>query len=142
MSSFRALVRGGCGVAIMSNSGKAIPLLEGFALAVAAEYDWAGDLRPREIEASALGEEELQAYTGRYVLGADYFVTIGLAGGRLTITHFEGEDILIPASDTLFYQQLDGIELTFVKDGEGNVTAISLMDGRLSLTRVDEEAEL
>jgi CubicO group peptidase (beta-lactamase class C family) len=142
MCSFKALVRGGCGVAIMSNSNKAIPLLEGITLAVAAEYDWPGGPRPREIEPSALGEGELQAYTGRYVVGDDYFVTIGLAGGRLTITHFEGEDVLIPSSETLFYQQLDGIELTFVKDEEGNVTAISLMDGRLTLTRVNEEAEL
>jgi len=141
VATFRAQARGGRGVVVMSNSGKAIPLLEGIMLAVAAEYDWPGDVRPREIEPVHLSEAELRAYTGRYALGGDYFVTIDLAGGRLTITHFEGEDILIPASETLFYQQLDGIELTFVKDEQGRVIAISIMDGRLTLTRVEEAGE-
>lgn len=135
--TLRAMVAEGHGVVVMSNSGKAIPLLEGIALAVAAQYDWPGDLKPREVEPVALSESKLRAYTGRYVIGGDYFVTIGMAGGRLTITHFEGEDVLIPASDTKFYQQLDGIELNFLKDEDGVITAISLMDGRLTLTRAD-----
>jgi hypothetical protein len=61
--------------------------------------------------------------------------------GFLTISHFEGEDILIPLSDTLFLQQLDGIELTFVRDEESRIEAISLMDGRLILTRAEQTPE-
>lgn len=125
------------GVVIMSNSNKAIPLLQGITFAVAEEYDWPGDIAPRKIEPFDLGPEELRAYTGRYVVGGDYFVTIGLEATGLTISHFEGQDVLIPASDTLFYQQLDGIELTFVKNERGEIDAISLMDGRLTLTRAE-----
>lgn len=90
-----------------------------------------------EIDPYDIGVEELKAYTGRYVVGEDYFVTISLKGGYLKISHFEGEDILIPASDTQFYQQLDGVKLTFVKDEQGNIKQITLMDGRFKLTKVE-----
>ena len=86
------------------------------------------------VEPYSLTQRDLAAYTGEYMIG-DYVVTIGRDGDRLKISHFEGEDVLIPVSDTLFLQQLDGIELTFVKDDTGHIQAISLMDGRLVLSR-------
>lgn len=132
----KALAEGGQGVVVMANSNKAIPLLEGITMAVAREYEWPGDIAPREIEPFEITEEELSTYCGQYVIG-DYVVTIGMEKECLTISHFEGEDTLIPASDTLFLQQLDGIELTFVKDGQNQVEAISLMGGRLTLTRIE-----
>ena len=127
---------GGRGVVVMANSNKAIPLLEGITFAVAREYGWGGNIAPRVVDLYSLTQEELAAYTGKYMI-RDYVVTIGLEGGRLTISHFEGEDVLIPVSDTLFLQQLDGIELTFVKDDTGHINAVSLMDGRLTLTRAE-----
>ena len=132
----KALAVGGRGVVVMANSNKGIPLLEGITMAVAREYEWPGDIRPREIEPFKITEEELGHYCGQYVIG-DYVVTIGMDRGFLKISHFEGEDILIPVSDTLFLQQLDGIELTFVRDEESRIGAISLMDGRLILTRAE-----
>jgi CubicO group peptidase (beta-lactamase class C family) len=132
----KALAEGGQGVVVMANSNKAIPLLEGITFAVAREFQWPGEIAPRQIEPFDLTEDELSAYCGQYAIG-DYVVTIGMDNGRLTISHFEGEDTLIPASDTLFLQQLDGIELTFVKDDQDQIEAISLMDGRLTLTRIE-----
>jgi len=120
----------------MANSNKAIPLLQGITFVVAKEYGWPGPV-PLEVEPYDIGVEELKAYTGRYVIGEDYFVTITIEGEYLKITHFEGEDILIPVSDTQFYQQLDGIEITFIKDEQGNVEQISLMDGRVKLIKVE-----
>ncbi len=131
----KAMVKGGRGVVIMTNSNKAIPLLQGITFAVAHEYGWPGDVRPREVEPFDIGEEALRTYAGEYAIG-DYIVTIGLERGRLTISHFEGRDSLIPVSDTLFLQRLDGIELTFIRSEQGRSEAISLMDGRLTLTRV------
>jgi hypothetical protein len=121
---------------VMANSNKAIPLLEGITLAVAREYAWPGEVAPLEVDPFHMSEEELTSYCGEYAIGG-YIVTIGMENGRLTISHFEGEDTLIPASDTRFLQQLDGIELTFVKDEQGRIEAISLMDGRLILTRTE-----
>jgi CubicO group peptidase (beta-lactamase class C family) len=132
----KATVEGGKGVVIMSNSNKAIPLLEGITFAVAEEYGWPGDIAPRRVEPLDIAEETLETYTGTYKMG-DYPVEIGLKQGRLTISHFEGGDVLIPASDTVFLQQLDGIEVTFVKNEQGKVDAISLMGGRVTLTRAD-----
>ncbi len=132
----KAFVHNGGGVVIMANSNKAIPLLQGITFVVAKEYGWPGPV-PLEVEPYDIGVEELKAYTGRYVIGEDYFVTITIEGEYLKITHFEGEDILIPVSDTQFYQQLDGIEITFIKDEQGNVEQISLMDGRVKLIKVE-----
>jgi CubicO group peptidase (beta-lactamase class C family) len=136
MCRIKATVEGGQGVVIMSNSNKSIPLLEGITFAVAKEYGWPGGVAPREVEPFELTEEQLAAYTGTYKLG-DYPIEIGLANGRLTISHFEGEDVLLPTSDTVFLQQLDGIELTFVKNERGEITAISLMGGQMTLTRAE-----
>ena len=136
LSRIKAFVHDGRGVAIIANSNKAIPLLQGITFAVAKEYGWPGPA-PLEVEPYDIGIEDLKAYTGRYVIAENYFVTISIEGEHLKISHFEGEDILIPASDTRFYQQLDGIKLTFIKDGQGNIKQISLMDGRMKLTKVE-----
>ena len=132
----KAFVRNGRGVVIMANSNKAIPLLQGITFGVAREYEWP-EPKPMEVESYSISIEELKAYTGRYVIAENYFVTISIEGEYLKITHFEGEDILIPVSDTQFYQQLDGIKLTFIKDEQGNVKQISLMDGRMKLIKVE-----
>jgi CubicO group peptidase (beta-lactamase class C family) len=132
----KAFVHNGCGVVIMSNSNKAIPLLQGITFAVAKEYGWP-DPAPIEVEPYHIGMEELRAYAGRYVIAENYFVTISIEGESLKISHFEGEDILIPVSDTRFYQQLDGIEITFIKDDQGNIKQISLMEGRFMLTKIE-----
>jgi CubicO group peptidase (beta-lactamase class C family) len=136
MCSVKATVEGGMGVAIMSNSNKSIPLLEGIKFAVAKEYGWPGAVAPLEIEPFELTEEQLTAYAGTYKMG-DYPIEIKLDGGRLTISHFEGEDVLLPVSETVFLQQLDGIELTFVKNSQGTIEAISLMGGQVTLTRAE-----
>ena len=133
----KAFVRNGRGVVIMANSNKAIPLLQGITFGVAREYGWPGPA-PMEVERYNIGVEELKAYAGRYVIAENYFVTISIEGEYLKISHFEGEDILIPASDTQFYQQLDGIEITFIKDDQENIKQISLMGGRVMLTKVEE----
>ncbi|NIO28920.1 MAG: hypothetical protein GTO29_10270 [Candidatus Latescibacteria bacterium] len=44
--------------------------------------------------------------------------------------------MLLPLSETVFLQQLDGIELTFLKNEQGEIGAISLMGGRVKLTKV------
>jgi CubicO group peptidase (beta-lactamase class C family) len=132
----KAFVHNGCGAVIMANSNKAIPLLQGITFGVAKEYGWPGPA-PMEVEPYNISIEELKAFTGRYVIAEDYFVTISIEGEHLKISHFEGEDILIPVSDTEFYQQLDGIKLTFIKDEQGNIKQISLMDGRMKLNKVE-----
>jgi CubicO group peptidase (beta-lactamase class C family) len=132
----KALAETGQGVVVMANSNKAIPLLEGITYAVTREFDWPACVAPRQVEPYDMSEDALTAYCGDYAIG-DYVVTIGIEEGRLTISHFEGEDTLIPISDTVFLQRLDGIELTFVKTDQGQVTSISLMDGRLVLTRME-----
>ncbi len=132
----KAFVHNGRGVVIMANSNKAIPLLQGITFGVAKEYGWP-ETKPVEVEPYSISYEDLKAYTGRYVIAENYFVTISIEGKYLKITHFEGEDILIPVSDTQFYQQLDGIKLTFIKDEQGNVKQISLMDGRMKLIKVE-----
>jgi CubicO group peptidase (beta-lactamase class C family) len=131
-----ATVESGEGAVIMANSNKSIPLLEGITFAVAKEYGWFNVMKPRVIEPYDITIEALGAYTGTYKIG-DYSIVIGLAGGRLTISHFEGEDVLLPVSETVFLQQLDGIELTFVENKLGEIEAVSLMGGRLRLNRVD-----
>jgi CubicO group peptidase (beta-lactamase class C family) len=135
-----ATVEGGEGVVVMSNSNKSIPLVEGITFAVAKEYDWSNAAQPRVIEPLEITEEALRAYTGTFMLG-DYPVLIGLAGGRLTISHLEGEDVLLPISDTVFLQQLDGIELKFLKNDRGEIDAMSLMDGHVRLTRVEDSED-
>ena len=132
----KALAETGQGLVVMANSNKAIPVLEGITYAVAREFDWPADIAPRRVEPLDLSKEALAAYCGGYAIG-DYVVTIAIEDGHLTIAHFEGEDMLIPVSDTLFLQELDGIELTFVKNDEGQIDAISLMDGRLILKRIE-----
>ena len=108
----------------------------GIIFAVAKEHGWP-DPAPLEVEPYNIGIKELKAYTGRYVIAEDYFITISIEGKFLKISHFEGEDILIPVSDTEFYQQLDGIKLSSIKDEEGNIKQISIMGGRLKLTKVE-----
>ncbi len=128
-------MRSGQGVVILANSNRAIPLLTGLTFAVAEVYDWPGPA-PMELEPYSLSTDELEAYTGRYAINEDYIVTISLEAGRLKISHFEGEDYLVPASASDFYQELDGVKLTFERDEEGLISTISLMDGMLVMSRI------
>jgi len=132
------LARSGQGVVIMANSDAAIPLLSGITFAVAKEYGWPGPV-PREVAPFPLTKERLKAFTGRYVVGGNTFITISLENGDLKISHPGGEDRLIPISETEFYQSLDGIKLTFLRNDRGRIHRISLMEGRLTLTKVEEK---
>jgi hypothetical protein len=97
----KALAEGGKGLVVMANCNKAIPLLEGITFAVAREFEWPAHIKSREIESFGIDGEELAGYCGQYAIG-DYMVTIGMQNGHLTISHFEGEDVLLPISETVF----------------------------------------
>lgn len=130
----RGLAAGDKGVVICANSDAAIPLLEGVVLATARAYGWSAAISPRRVRPHPLPEPTIAELTGRYAVDG-YEVIIGRRDGGLTISHAGGQDVLIPTSDTTCLQQLDGMEITFERDAADHVSAISLMNGRLSLAR-------
>ncbi|MHB1326610.1 MAG: serine hydrolase [Gemmatimonadales bacterium] len=126
----------GQGAAVMSNSDNGGALVQEVLNAIAKVYQWP-EYGPREVARVAKDSTALAAYVGRYATEVPQPVsaTVSVEGSTayIEIPGFvtRNELIFIETNKAIF---TDGLEITFVPDPKGAITAIEL--GGMTIRRV------
>jgi hypothetical protein len=97
-----------------------------------------GTLLPPERKAVELDPKVLDAFVGKYEFGPGAVATVTKEGGALMWKGGRRPIVrLIPLSDTRFFIESSGVEMTFRKDGKGQTIGVTLRVG----TCQDSEAK-
>lgn len=109
----------GLGAAIMTNGDNGSPLVSEILRSIGQEYG-ISDLLPKVKEIKAIDPKTLDLYVGKYQIMPDFVLVFTKENGRLLVAppgqmKFE----LLPESETKFFGQENGVEVTFVKDKSG-----------------------
>jgi len=113
------------GVAVLSNCANSIDdialhLLE-------SQYKLAQPQPTKERKVARINYNLYDAYVGRYEMAPNIFFTIRRNGDRLTAQLTGQHDMeIFPESETEFFYKAVDAQLTFVKNGQGEVTALIL----------------
>jgi CubicO group peptidase (beta-lactamase class C family) len=132
----------GTGIVMMSNSSNAEgifqELLERLIKNTYTPIEWEGYTpyaqRPAlpplpERRTVTVDPQILDAYSGRYQAQGQRVWTVARDGASLSISE-EGDarpTLLIPGSDTLFYDRTGDAEITFERDAQGRVTSLRML---------------
>jgi hypothetical protein len=116
----------GFGAVVMLNSNQGWPLMEEIVRAIAKEYGWPGYL-PAERVPAEIDPRALDALSGTYELRPDYPVTITRQDNRLLLQWRDQEAIpLYPETEAKYFARVVEAEVTFLRDAEGAVEALTL----------------
>ncbi|MGH9736590.1 MAG: serine hydrolase [Candidatus Acidiferrales bacterium] len=117
--------KNGEGAVVMTNGDNGGPITEEVMHSIAVEYNWPG-YRPVEHTVVHLNRTVLAQYVGTCQLQPNDDIVVILKSGQLTV-HPTGEPDLpiYPESNTRFFS-LQSIDIEFVKDDRGKVTALIL----------------
>jgi CubicO group peptidase (beta-lactamase class C family) len=120
-----AFVKGGRGIAVMTNSDAGDDLYEQIIGTLAAAYDWP-ELKPEEKVVVEIDPARLPDYLGRYELSFGS-IAITLEDGHLWLEPewSERPEELLSEGDDRFLSRSDGAELTFMREG-GDVVAFEV----------------
>src|SRR5277367_45929 len=121
----------GQGLAVMTNSDSGNELTEEIFRSVAKEYAWP-DYKPVEHTLIKINPATFAAYPGTYEIPGIAKLTITMASTGLQVqTDFFGPDPqdLLPESPTQFFVLAGDVTLTFQKDTQGAITAITVHAG-------------
>jgi len=123
-----AYVATGQGAVVMTNSDNGQPLAMEIIRSIAREYDWP-DYRPEEKVIAKVDPAIYRAYIGDYELGPGLIITIRRENDRLFArANWFARTELLPESETSYFS-LNGLSITFVKNGRGVVTGIVVHQG-------------
>lgn len=126
----------GQGAAVMTNSDNGSALVREVMNAIAKVYQWP-EFGPREVARFVKDSVSLAGYPGRYAIERPQAITatVTIEGSTLYIEVpgfvSKSELIFIEANKAIF---TDGLEITFVPDAKGAITAIEL--GGMTIRRV------
>ena len=129
-SSFIGFDRNKCvGVVVLSNSGNSAGDI-GFHL-LNDKYPLSD---PKKRVTIRLEPEILNKYVGKYKVQDGYFITISREGNRL-FSQSPGMPRLeiFPESETKFFLKKIGVQITFVKDENGNVMELIVHQGKVEV---------
>jgi len=121
----------GQGLAVMTNSDSGNELTEEIFRSDAKEYAWP-DYKPVEHTLIKINPATFAAYPGTYEIPGIAKLTITMASTGLQVqTDFFGPDPqdLLPESPTQFFVLAGDVTLTFQKDTQGAITAITVHAG-------------
>jgi len=82
------------------------------------------ELAPRAHTATKVDPVTLRQYTGDYRLEDRFTIKVALAGGRLETTWLGQKIVMVPESDTEFFEEDSDRTFRFVRDNNGNVSAL------------------
>ena len=82
------------------------------------------ELAPRAHSAVKLDPAILRSYAGEYRLEERLTIKITVAGDRLETTWLGQKMVMVPESETAFFEEDSERTFRFVKDDNGNVTAL------------------
>jgi CubicO group peptidase (beta-lactamase class C family) len=116
----------GQGAAIMINANDNSQMVSRIVDAIAREYHWpaesASSSTPTKHPAAVVDEKKLVGYAGRYEFANNQMMTFATERGRLlTIVDGFPDEEFLPETDDRFDSTQRGVQVTFVKDGDGEV---------------------
>jgi CubicO group peptidase (beta-lactamase class C family) len=82
------------------------------------------ELAPRAHTATKVDPVTLRQYTGEYRLEDRFTIKVALAGGRLETTWLGQKIVMVPESDSEFFEADSDSTFRFVKNNNDNVTAL------------------
>jgi len=136
---------GGYGVAVMANSDNGGAIAVEIMRAVALEYGWEGILED-PVDDVELTADELAAYEGRYRLGIGEVASLRVEGERLVarVTLQPTASRMFSLGDDVFLHEELGERLGFVRNAEGDVVAVRLVDrpGNVTIDRLSDDRHL
>jgi CubicO group peptidase (beta-lactamase class C family) len=126
---FAAYEKSGDGAVVMTNSDNGGQIGDEIMHAIAAEYNWP-DFRPIVRTVVAVDPKTLPQYAGTYALAPKFDLIITVENGQLVgqVTG-QGKYPLFAESETRFFPTAMDVEVEFVKDANGKVTALILHEG-------------
>lgn len=129
-SAYYGSLEGGNGLAIMVNSdnGAIIPEIIN---SIAKVYSFKGLYQTKVMNISDVPESLLESYTGRYELMPNFILTITKQGKRL-FAQATGQPKIeaLPESQTKFFSKEINGTIEFVKDENGKIKELILIQGR------------
>lgn len=123
----------GVTIVILSNLGNApmLPISRDLSAIVFGEpYETPVVRRPIVVTPEILAD-----YVGSYQVAPSVVLAVGLDNGRLTVqVGGQVRDIAIPYADDRFFSRLTDTQVTFVRDGAGKVTHLTIHQGGRTTT--------
>jgi len=119
----------GVGVAVMANGDNGSYLVSEIQRSVGREYGIA-DLLPKVKEVKTIDPKLLDLYAGKYQITPDFILVFSNENGRLFVAPpGQLKFGLLPESETKFFGQDNGVEVTFLKDKKGRFDELLLNFG-------------
>ena len=95
------------------------------------------ELAPRVHIAAKLDPAILRSYAGEYRLEDRLTIKLAVAGDRLETTWLGQKMVMVPESETVFFEEDSDRTFRFTKDDKGNITALGIsVPEELTLRRV------
>ncbi len=130
-SQYYGSIEGGNGVVVMVNSDNGAILHE-VINSVATVYDWKGFYEPEVKTLSPLKAEQLKFYQGRYKYRGTQQLYVQITADKDGLVFeqlWNGQRVqFLPESTTAFFSPDEGIEIKFIKGGDGKVLSLSVFD--------------
>jgi CubicO group peptidase (beta-lactamase class C family) len=129
-----AYVHTGQGAVVMTNGDGGRKLVDEILRGIAKEYGWP-DYLPKEKTVARVDANLLAAYVGQYALEVAPDVTVHVTTEADTLwvevvqPSGREKDVLWPESDTRFFHKEEDFQVTFVRDGDGNVSHLVISQG-------------
>jgi len=127
-----AYVETGQGAVVMTNSENGENLIDEILRSIATEYNWP-DYRPIEKVLANVNPKVYQSYVGQYEFAPNFPLTVTVENNHLYAQlPVNPREEMYPESETKFFLMVPGVpEVTFVKNGRGDVTGMNLfIEGR------------
>jgi CubicO group peptidase (beta-lactamase class C family) len=117
----------GVGLAVMTNGDNGSDLISEIQRSVGREYG-IPDLLPKVKEVKAIDPKVLELYAGKYQFTPDFVLVFTNENGRLFVAPpGQLKFGLLPESETKFFGQDNGVEVTFVKDKNGRFDEVQVL---------------
>ncbi|MBL8204022.1 MAG: serine hydrolase [Blastocatellia bacterium] len=125
-----AYLDSGQGAIVMTNGDRGSNLTSEILRAIAREYGWP-DYLPTEKTVIQGNPAQYSSYVGKYNAGGT-LLTVSIEAGRLFLLAppFGPQRVeLFPSAENRFFVLEDGVEFSFVKDGQGEVGELQVIFG-------------
>ena len=124
----------GQGAVVMTNAERGSSLADEVLRSIAREYGWV-DYLPKEKVLAQVDPKVYGSYAGQYELAPNFTLTITAEEGKL-MAQAAGQPKLelFPESETQFFPTTTAVEITFVRDEQGQVIHLLLRQGGQVIT--------
>jgi len=124
----------GQGAVVMTNADRGSSLADEVLRSIAREYGWV-DYLPKEKVLAQVDPKVYGSYAGQYELAPNFTLTITAEEGKL-MAQAAGQPKLelFPESETQFFPTTTAVEITFVRDEQGQVIHLLLRQGGQVIT--------